>query len=1669
MRRKRLSCVLLSIMIIGMLTQQQVFGWASFESIINTGDNNTHALMTRKAVQKVLTDCPDALRFNEEIIDGTDGMIDDAYGNHKVYGNSFFYEDGNPILIWKDVLKKYKEFDFAGAYKLIGCMLHSVEDAGVPAHAFKISHGVVSDNPNSIIENVFLKAAADHMEDFVQSDPSAFIQDTEEINNLVYQKSEPYIYRDMLYQTVINMVNTNYPPAPKKKIRINDTYAVKTPMDFNISKWSDYWKTGTYGITYDANYTYAVNDKGANPVTVYKKMTDIFPRSLKDAKPEETEFAKALVKESIRFTTASLYQACKNLPPLVKGATIEGSNSPAEEQEKKYNIKMKLMDNISDKVTLKIAIDNKDNFIKLKGMNDKNELEVDLKKTYGKDILYSADFSTVWDGMINGKLVDEGDHNIFITVKDDDDNSNVEEPYQTSFYAEPYFKLSIDKQYTFVKRDNQCTIYANLYNGNIPDGRFAVILNSGSDIEIPKGWLTNVNDVFRNPMFTPQFTAAKDATYSIPFYATNVEAKNDLNMKFDARYDRKGKIYKTSVINAVVSPDEGPTPTSPPSPPGPPPGPGPGGDHPDDNYSVSDTSNYGKYWDVDTDSEIGVLNYGSGKTIGSILSQKGIKTCQVQTDLSIRYSNNKDIRNLKTLIIGSGGLAVLSSGLQRQKLKEFVENGGTILSMSQQYGKDFSALPSSDKPLEGYGWVEDQSCFINAVYYDKDSPIFASQSRKNLTAAFDGYFTEYPKNAQVLLKRTKNDMPSLIEYKVGLGRVIAGTLFTDWAYSHNQVGEEEKHLLDDIILYAISSGTNIRTYKPGDSVQDNLSINYPSEGKNNYGNLQTVDHAEVDIFTSSGDKVFSKKYDITAKKGDIIKAEFRMDNLNKEGIYFASYKLYNKSDEDYIKYSDITTLFAVQKNISDTSVSKADIDFWAVSDKEDINEGDEVEYKVFIRNNTKTDMESLRLGYVDLHSNGNRGDLDNVMDADFSIKSGEIKELSFKRPFYESTRLRFYIYNNKSERVAYFERGIWVEKINDFFARIKVSSDKAQYLPGETATIKLDLDTTENSLDVANPVGDISVTDGFGKKVYENSVEFTSMSELIKNISFKLPDELLGDTFNIHIALRWKNFSSRIIDVADCKLDILGAKPDIVLKYPSETKLNNLAIEVRNESIVAMPSGKLTVRILDHERKEVVSKSYIIDGLEAGAKKLVEFDPDVENAVKGSYILSYELDYGKKITREVSLKNNYKVDFKHPEAYVKGNNTLVFNVSNKGDISTRSSLQVKLVDPHMNEIFNKVIPIEDINLNSEKAVEVNIEIPKLVQGDYLIYYELDYGDYFSGKEVIKNVQKAEIYLEKPDFKPGEIAKGTVLVYNPCDFKLENENLQIRINNLGLTINKQYSVEPHSSKMFDVSWTIPENTAEGRYSIDFPELENTALYQKISSGDAISYLGSPEKIGVMDTNKGVTAAVSDSGKLLLWGDVNNYLQKEASKLQDVKTAKILSNKEALAFLKDGSLRLLLSKDIESLKNEYEDYYNFLKKFETLKNIRCLDEKDGYAVYVKEDGTVACFGHNYNGECDAPEGLKDVVQVATTGRTTLALKSDGTIVSWGDKNNPVYNAPDDLAGVKKIVVNNNWAAALLEDGTIRTWGNTLMIGNVYGDISEKISSISSAGGNSLILLT
>jgi len=111
---------------------------------------------------------------------------------------------------------------------------------------------------------------------------------------------------------------------------------------------------------------------------------------------------------------------------------------------------------------------------------------------------------------------------------------------------------------------------------------------------------------------------------------------------------------------------------------------------------------------------------------------------------------------------------------------------------------------------------------------------------------------------------------------------------------------------------------------------------------------------------------------------------------------------------------------------------------------------------------------------------------------------------------------------------------------------------------------------------------------------------------------------------------------------------------------------------------------------------------------------------------------------------------------------------------------------------------------------------------------------------------------------------------------------------------------------------------------------------------------------------------------------------------------------------------------------------------------------------HTLALKANGTVVAWGFNFDGQCNVPPDLANVVKVVAGEFFSLVLRSDGSLVAWGDNDYGQQGVPPGLTGVVDIAAGRGHCLARKSDGTVVAWGS-----NAYGqtNVPPGLSGVTS----------
>src|SRR6185369_15013538 len=84
---------------------------------------------------------------------------------------------------------------------------------------------------------------------------------------------------------------------------------------------------------------------------------------------------------------------------------------------------------------------------------------------------------------------------------------------------------------------------------------------------------------------------------------------------------------------------------------------------------------------------------------------------------------------------------------------------------------------------------------------------------------------------------------------------------------------------------------------------------------------------------------------------------------------------------------------------------------------------------------------------------------------------------------------------------------------------------------------------------------------------------------------------------------------------------------------------------------------------------------------------------------------------------------------------------------------------------------------------------------------------------------------------------------------------------------------------------------------------------------------------------------------------------------------------------------------------------------------LNSVTAVTTAMDHSVVLNANGTVTCWGYNFDGQTAVPGGLNNVIAVSSGDFFSIALRSDGSIIGWGS-NDYGQCSPPPISGVTQI---------------------------------------------------
>ena len=637
------------------------------------------------------------------------------------------------------------------------------------------------------------------------------------------------------------------------------------------------------------------------------------------------------------------------------------------------------------------------------------------------------------------------------------------------------------------------------------------------------------------------------------------------------------------------------------------------------NWREFSTNNPQLFNQVEEIPDIAVLENGYFEEMTNLINRSHEPVRTVSIDFSPTIVESQPV-----LVIPSGGLYGLeNSEFFKASLDEYVKQGGTLIVLGQQHGYEFSVLPvpqeadGTYKTVKGYGWSEDQSCHYASSFIETWHQILSGQNKATPNMNVDGYFTDYPSNATVILRRTANGQPDLLMYEYGQGRVIVTSMYSDYAFKQNQAFADEIALVRDMISWAKKPDT-LPEKKPGESVAVSVTLT----------NATSTDASSVKLLIYNPDRLTllseqTVSVSIPAGQSASISVAYTTTQGSALGIYHIDYILYDSSGKIIQPQAETDSGRFAVSNPPANEYKPQDLLYSINTTSEYFVSGEAVPFTVTLWNNSSADKR-LRMYWEFTHTTG-------VLLDEVVVAAHESLSKSYTAP---AGGLRLWLH-------FFEENGIEVRKqtaVNvsgeswpyvgscskgiialDPSAYSTVKTDKALYAKGETVTISASL---KNNIPISwQPNVKITVRDSKGTIVLEDVKTLVLPPSGTGSVStgFILPStSTLGSYLvGVHVPLDWTSWGYARFELPQSQVSIAPSLPSV---YNAGT--NTLPFTITNTGRINVNSGSIDLNLKAPDGGIVHSESQPFS-IAVGETKTVAIPISIPSLKLGTYVLTY--------------------------------------------------------------------------------------------------------------------------------------------------------------------------------------------------------------------------------------------------------------------------------------------------------------------------------------------------------------------------------------------------------------------------------------------------------------
>ncbi len=783
----------------------------------------------------------------------------------------------------------------------------------------------------------------------------------------------------------------------------------------------------------------------------------------------------------------------------------------------------------------------------------------------------------------------------------------------------------------------------------------------------------------------------------------------------------------------------------------------------------------------------------------------------------------KIVRDHPVMLVPTGGFYGLkNSAAVKALLDEYVKKGGTLVVFTQQHGYDWNLLPTpanpetgERRPVAGYGYQEDQSCQFNSVYIDTYHPILSTFSTSTTNIGVDGYFTSYPDNSTILLRRISNGQPAMIMYPYGEGYVIAATIYSDFALAHHQINQTEINFIQNIISWA-KKPKSLLELRPGEEVNLNLEV----------ANFMDVDATSIrfTILDPSRKVVNEQTHSISIPAGRslTIPITYMTTSTSTLGIYHVDYTLLDGQGKIIQPQAETDSGRFVVSNPVSNPYKSPDFGFSVLSDAEYYVYGSPATFTFILWNHTEVERRITVKGNLSHHNVWIVRTVSVPPKGSASFNYILERVINFDRCF-------TWFYDESGKQVGLQSKGIWMVYPS---AKVTVATDKGFY--GKNQSVKITTAVT-NGINIGwQPFIKVTVRDLYNYKVFEETkaVNLSPLGAQSIAIDFFISSSSRIGSYLVEVEVFYGLPYIFFSIGAYTRFEVLGSQISTVVVMPPliDSGSNTISFALTNMGRVDVSSGVLDVSFKDPDGDIIYSGGFSFS-LVSGQSKSVDVPISIPSIKFGNYTLVYsqsdETKTGNPTTLIIPSMVSIICTFDKSSYRVRETANLTIDLKNFGKFNFSDSL-ITVSAPSMGYSESKTVsllPGQDLQLM------VFISIPETISS---VKHSVDVRfSIASGAEMIKSmvfpIRKSELSIEHSGvtvLKPGDMISLTIENTGGMDTTYRTERFFIR-DSRGVIIyqaNNKGGVFAGEKRIFS-KVQIPSQTMNGLVYVEIVILDD----------------------------------------------------------------------------------------------------------------------------------------------------------------------------------------------------------------------------------------------------